>query len=705
MTEPTQPVKPALQRTGRRRRWILAAGVIVFVWVLRGFISVITPDNPNPYITPLAVGTTLLALLAPWVTTGRFGRSRMADLTLVLGSVLLASGAALLLGPAGGDAHRIILAAHLIGGVLILLPVHLYLIGHLGDALRRRPVNLVRSGIGSLVLVLACVWTGALMTFVQAREMEPLALPHQLTGWALLLLCIVHVRRGRAVLAQQESPPPARLRFAVEGIAPGLLLLLLAAGIGLATPDAGSWDRAAGALPEEQAVLTQARTAHGGLLSGERWNWEPATCSSPGGYCHVDNVTQWKRSAHARSANPAYLAVLARFEATRPGQSAYCAGCHEPRSGLSTGETMGSPPPPRSPAATLSVGVEGTFVSDGATGQATTIPPVPPGELGEGVGCQVCHRSGLREPGERHTGGYVMHPLPAELVRTAAVPFFNFPMVLADLDRHRELLLGDQSLGGVDGCASCHVHRVPDSVHPAIPGLVVADQRTPFIESAAAAEGGTCVLCHMPRIYGPLDPTWTRSHAFPSGNTGVPWLLGLPERVAENQAFLSDGKVELDLACDRLPDSGHPQVSCRVTVRNVGVGHDFPAGPRDLVEVWVELVTEAAGGAVTQLGRIDASGEVVAAPMTFRELLFDGDGQQLDLHEFWLATRAEGRGSIGPGEEQSSEAIVLRADGPLEVRARLRHRRYNADFVRAAFGPEHAMAPVTDLAAAEVVVR
>lgn len=695
----SETVKPALERRRSRRRWMLAGGAIAFAWALRGFISVITPDNPNPYITPLAVLTTVLALTAPLVKTGRFGRSRMADVTLVLGSVLVASGAALQLGPRVGDARRIVLAAHLIGGVLVLLPVHLYLVGHLGDALRRRPVQVVRSGIGSLAVLLTCVWTGVLITFVQAREMEPLVIPHWVTGWALVALCFLHVPRGRRVLAQRETPPPARLRFALEGVLPGVVLLVAAAVIGLRTPDTGAWEEPGAPLSAERAALTQARTAHDGLLSAERWNWEPATCSSPGGYCHVDNVTQWKRSAHARSANPAYLASLKRLEETRPGASAYCAGCHEPRAALSPDDYAATPPPPRGPPETLGIGVDGTFVSDGATGQPTTIPPVPPGELGEGVGCQVCHRSAPREEGEQHTGGFVMAPTPAEVVRTAAIPFFNFPMVLADLDRHRELL-DEEVLGGVDGCATCHVHRVPDAVHPAIPGLVAADHRTPFADSQAARDGETCVHCHMPSVYGPLDPTWTRSHAFPSGNTGVPWLLDLPERVAENQAFLKDDKVELELTCATAEE----RLDCTVVVRNVGVGHDFPAGPRDLAEVWLEVVAETPDGDRWEAGVLDRDGHVVKPPLTFRELLYDEAGARLDLHEFWLAARKEGIASLGPGE--STEAVVsFRAGAIATVRARLRHRRYNADFVRAAFGPDHELAPITDLAVVEASIR
>jgi hypothetical protein len=667
---------------------------------------VITPGNPNPYITPLAVIVTLLLLLAPLISTGRFGRSRMADLTLILSSLLFTSGAILQFGPEVGGLRRTFLVAHLVGGILVLLPVHLYLLGHLGDALRRKPVGLVRSGIGSMALVLGCVWTGTLITFLQAKEMEILSVPHAVLGWSLVLFCAFHIRVGRAALAQSETPPPARRRFVLEGILPGVALVALAFAIHLGSPKTESWEASSGELPPGHADLTQATTTNGSPLSGERWNWEPVTCSSPGGYCHIDNVTQWKRSTHALSANPAYLAVLNQFETTRPGKSTYCAGCHEPRAALSDGNFGPNHSDRKDHAPTLSLGVDGTFVSDGATGKPTTIPPVGPGHLGEGVGCQVCHRSKPRDTKDQHTGGYTMSPVPADLVRTSFVPFLNFPMILADLDKHRERLLGEDSLHGIDGCTVCHVHRIPDAVHPGIQGLVVADHKTPFETSSVAQEGGECVDCHMPPIYGPLDPTWTRSHAFPSGNTGVPWLLNLPERVSEAQEFLSTDKIALDVECHRITETETEteELECTATIRNEGVGHHFPAGPRDLVEVWLEVTARSDERVLATLGALDSSGRIQKSPLNFRQTLYDENDQQLHLHEFWLATRQEGLPPIGPGEQSGAKVQFPVTASEVTITAKIKHRRYNPDFIRAAFGPEHELAPITTLAKAEIVV-
>ena len=297
-----------------------------------------------------------------------------------------------------------------------------------------------------------------------------------------------------------------------------------------------------------------------------------------------------------------------------------------------------------------------------------------------------------------------MSPVPSDLVRTSFVPFLNFPMILADLDIHRERLLDENSLLGVEGCTVCHVHRIPDDVHPGIRGLVVADHKTPFEASQLAQDGGECVDCHMPPIYGPLDPTWTRSHAFPSGNTGVPWLMNLPERVSEAQEFLSADKIALTLQCQRGTEAEKEELLCTTTLRNDGVGHHFPAGPRDLVEVWVEIIARSDDEIITTLGSLDPSGRVEDSPMNFRQLLYDENDQRLDLHEFWLTTRQEGLQPIGPGQEAEAQVKFPVTGSQVEITANLKHRRYNQDFVRAAFGPEHELAPITTLATAEVIV-
>ena len=297
-----------------------------------------------------------------------------------------------------------------------------------------------------------------------------------------------------------------------------------------------------------------------------------------------------------------------------------------------------------------------------------------------------------------------MSPVPSDVVRTSFVPFLNFPMILADLDIHRERLLGENSLHGIEGCTVCHVHRIPDEVHPGIEGLVVADHKSPFEASQFAEDGGQCVDCHMPPIYGPLDPTWTRSHAFPSGNTGVAWLLNLPERVSEAQEFLSTDKIALTIDCARRAEAEEEEVLCTTTVRNDGVGHHFPAGPRDLVEVWIEIIARSDDGTIATLGSLDPSGRVEGSPMNFRQILYDEHDQRLDLHEFWLATRQEGLQPIGPGEEAATQVKLPVTGSRIEITANLKHRRYNPEFVRAAFGPDHELAPITILATAEATV-
>ena len=669
---------------------MLAGGVIAAVWGFVGFVAVITPGNPNPYLRPLAAGVTLLALGAPFLRTGRFGRSRAADATLLLAALLTASAGGLELLPPTGPLHRGVLLTHLVAGLAVLLPLHWYLIAHLSEAIRRRPVALVRGGVAALIVVLGCAWTGALLLLVQAREMQPLEAPHRALGWLLVAVVAAHALAGRRVLTRRGEHSPVGRRFAA-------LLVLGTLGFGgvlMVSRGADPMLWLAPAGPIGATDLSAARTAHGGLLADGPWTWSPATCSSPGGYCHVDTVQQWARTTHAQSNNPAFQLALRRFSEDRPGKERYCQSCHAPRRALSD-----APGASRADVAAERGWRIGTPVADPASPQG---PPFG-FEYADSVGCVVCHRARPR-PGVEGTASYVLAPTPAEAVHTAAVPFFNFPMVLAELESHRDAFF-DPSLSDETGCATCHRHTVPDAVHPAILGLQAADKVQPWRDYDGEDR---CQDCHMPKVFGPIDPTWTRSHAFPSGNTGVAAVQGSPGRVAEQEAFLAD-RLTLEASCDDAePLEDRVRLPCTVVVTNVDVGHRWPGGPQDLVEAWVAAdVLDADGAVLVSRGVLGPGRQVIDALVDWRHRIFDEDGAPLYAHQFWRAARVDGRAGIVRGASDRAAAIIdlppELADRAASIAFRLQQRRYNADFAALAFGPGVEL-PVTVLAEANVVV-
>lgn len=673
--------EPAGLRAGPRA-WAICLGVVAFAWGLRAFISVITPGNPNPYITPLAGVTTLLVLGFLAVRTARFGRSRLADTTVVLGSLLLVSGAALQLGPRGGDLRRAMMLAHMLVGLAAILPAHLYLLAHTAETLRRRPVVLLPSGLAALGLLLLCAWTGTIIVVLQAREMEPLVPLHRWGGWLLLGALLLHARRGVALIRARSSELGSARRLAWLTAGPAAALLGGGALCGVLLPDRGAFEEPAGPLEPALLTITAARTSHGELMDPGPENWAPATCSSPTGYCHIDNVAQWQRSAHGRATHPVYDAVVRRFEADAPGQGAHCAGCHDPAAVLA---------PPR--------------------------PDRPPEE--RGVGCIACHSA---VPGgiPRGNASYVITPYSADFVRTAALPAISFPMILADLDRHRAEF-ADPAVGSTPLCAACHVVRIPEALHSTMPGQVLVDVVTPWEESRFAGDGPearSCIDCHMPRIYGPIDPTITRSHVFLSGNTGVPWLLGDAEHLAENQAFLRSGFVTLDARCGPLEAAagidGSPSATsdpslrrwpCTLRVENTGSAHDFPSALRHIAQIWIEArILDAQGEVLWSAGVPSEDGSVADAPLDFLKELRDAEGRPLHGGEFWRAASVSGPAGIPPG---GALVVPMSVDldpeaAPSKLVARLLHRRWNAAFVREILGPDSPPAPLTELARAEV---
>ena len=136
----------------------------------------------------------------------------------------------------------------------------------------------------------------------------------------------------------------------------------------------------------------------------------------------------------------------------------------------------------------------------------------------------------------------------------------------------------------------------------------------------------------------------------------------------------------------------------------MGSGTTSLPGRAILSKSGIEVIARSGDRVITTLGGLDPSGSVQDSPLNFRQNLYDENDQQLHLHEFWLATRHEGIQPLGPGEQTDAKMKFPGTGSGLEITAKLKHRRYNPDFVRAAFGPEHELAPITTLATAEVVV-
>ncbi|MBK7154496.1 MAG: hypothetical protein IPH72_22395 [Sandaracinaceae bacterium] len=377
--------------------------------------------------------------------------------------------------------------------------------------------------------------------------------------------------------------------------------------------------------------------------------------------CHQEIAASWASSAHARSSfdNPFYRASIERFRAARGEEaSRFCAGCHDP-----------------------------ALLLSGVIDQ----PTIPADERASaGIPCRLCH--GVTEARADGNGSYVWSaepiplPDPADPVQVAA---------------HRARV-GTDVLRSTVLCGSCHRsfagHEIGSPHH--FNGI---DDLGAFGTSAfggahgdsleADVEPSTCRGCHMQREPATHDMAADNgsvpSHRFAGAHLS---LTTDPAQHAAVRARLQD-VVRIDIPAGsvdgrrRLPLEGSParsgsRVTLDVVIRNLGVGHRFPGGTRDLQDTFVELrIVDAAGALVAEAGTQHAeSGD---DPTAFGLRAVPLDAQALpeelhDVHDFVVAgfDRSLAARDATVVRYEVTLPELSRAAWPLRVEALLRHRRH-----------------------------
>ncbi len=249
-----------------------------------------------------------------------------------------------------------------------------------------------------------------------------------------------------------------------------------------------------------------------------------------------------------------------------------------------------------------------------------------------------------------------------------------------------------------------------------------------------------CADCHMPLVDS-NDPAAkggkVRSHRFPGANTALPFVNHDPVQLKVVQDFLRDGQVSVDVfgitrteepagAALKASPSGAPQaastfgvgeesgqfgiarvtstappaevlapldkiqasvrrgesVRVEVVVRTRKVGHFFPGGTVDALEVWVELeAVDNKGRVLLHSGAIaeDGKGPVDPGAHIYRSLQLDEHGNPINKRNAWMTRSVAYVRLIPPG---AADTIHYRLDIPpdagdtITLRAKVNYRKF-----------------------------
>jgi Flp pilus assembly protein TadD len=415
--------------------------------------------------------------------------------------------------------------------------------------------------------------------------------------------------------------------------------------------------------------------------------------------CHPDIADQWASSAHHFSSfsNPFYKASVEFLMEDDGGieRARWCAGCHDPALLLT-----------------------GTF-KEGLD---------PKSELAtEGVGCLICHAA--EEPVDlRGNGGYrirAIEAVPLSQRSNGLLQKIGRSYLRMKPARHQKMLLRPLH-ERAEFCMSCHKVAVPADIngyrwkrgqneydswhHSGISGNNAASfyfRRNP----------ATCIDCHMREVESQdrgNDDGRIASHRFAAANSALPFLRQDETQLEAVRDQLQRGSMRLALSAveseeGELRSPNDPALSLAaadrlmfyLSVRNLDVGHAFPGGTTDSHEAWLHVrAVDASGRLLMESGGLLADGSVDPNSRVYRSRLIDADARLIEKRDVqhWVATAYTT--TIAPGTADVARYVVpldATLQWPIEVQARLRHRKFRPRFTRWVYHADHESGAIPEL--------
>jgi hypothetical protein len=172
-------------------------------------------------------------------------------------------------------------------------------------------------------------------------------------------------------------------------------------------------------------------------------------------------------------------------------------------------------------------------------------------------------------------------------------------------------------------------------------------------------------------------------------------------------------------------------IPIRVVLTSNKVGHDYPTGPLDMIQSWVEIhVTDAAGHELFSSGTRDARNFLAPGTFLFKAEPVDQHGNLIDRHNLWEMVGVRFRRALFPaysdtveyqvvcsgevGQTAAGSADDRRADfeipslprsGHYDVTVRLQYRKVDQFLVNYLMGNDSGItAPIVEIARADAVI-
>ncbi len=458
-----------------------------------------------------------------------------------------------------------------------------------------------------------------------------------------------------------------------------------------------------------------------------------ATCGASG--CHAQIYDEWKTSAHRYAAMDPIFQGIQNVMAKQngPESTRYCGGCHDPISLFSGSKNL------------FAEKLTGSLGYD------------------EGISCLACHS--IQKTDIQGNANYTMWQ-PTEYLwqwspdHTLGATARNF-LIRSWPAQHTRL--SKRMYKKPEYCAACHKQFIDQEVNR-VGWVQLQNQYDNWAASHWNHKGDArstveCRECHMPLVASndpaagddtdynrTPDDHKHRSHRFLAANNFVPALLHLDgsERHLELTRRWLQGQIDIPeirnkwaegpvvkvrIEAPAIATAGQ-KMPVRVIMTSNKVGHDYPTGPLDMIQSWVELrVQNEQGQLVFSSGQRDERNFLVPGTFLFKAEPVDQYGNLIDRHNLWEMVGVRYRRSLFPGYSDTVEydvmcpsgnprvpAYQMRGDrefvvpatqtgGALRIEAVLRYRKIDQFLLNYVMGEKAGLtAPVVDIAGATATV-
>ncbi|MCH9026211.1 MAG: hypothetical protein IIA05_03720 [Proteobacteria bacterium] len=580
--------------------------------------------------------------------------------------------------------------AHLVLGLIIVLPVIVYGIVHIKNARHRPNRRAIKVGYALFAFALVLLASGLILTrglpYLEVRDpaaREMAYWVHVIVPLLVVWLFILHRLAGKGINWKAGG--------AVTLVAVSFALVML----GIQSQDPRLWNVVGPASGEQYFFPSLSRTATG--------NFIPAKAMMMDSYCkdcHIDAHRGWEMSMHHLSSfnNPVYLFSVRNtreFAMQRDGTvqgSRFCAGCHDPVPFFS-----------------------GAF--DDPDFDDVNHPTAQ-----AGITCTSCHAiTHINSP--RGNADYTIEePIhyPFAYSDDPLLAWVNRMLVKAKPEFHKKTFLKPLHKTA-EFCGTCHKVHLPVELN-GYRWLRGQNSYDSFLLSGVSGHGAasfyypdqavtTCNQCHMPwqvsddfaAIPDPVSGEFRiHDHQFPSANTAIPQIVGMPDWVnAAHRKFL-EGSLRLDLfglrrggaISGELIAPLRPDIPALVpgesylletVLRTLTLGHLFTQGTADSNQVWVEITVSAGDRLIGRSGAVNDLGEVDPWSWFGNAYVVDREGRRIDRRNPEDIFVSLYNHQIPPG---AGEVVHYRftvpedIGGPVTVRAALKYRKFDTTMMR-----------------------